>query len=224
MNAARAVLVGALGTRAEVEAQAALAALEARQQTLPPDLEEAEQAERETRAACEQERARLEGEQATHTDALVQLREFAEALQDEASKARRAIGQARLEHYQAERQTKAAALQAAEAQAALARAALVAHDTEALGGLQDWPDLRLQFSSALPVHDAITEQLELVLAYRRALLDWQNQGRLWSGQVPLHWLLFQEGELDYPNIQHNTIKDMERALERHISAVQQRPR
>lgn len=225
LNAARAVLVGALGTKAEVEAQAQLAAQEARGQTLPPDLEEAEQAARETRAACSASQARLEQEQVEHQAALADLAEFAKALQDEASKARRRIAEAVYASIEVEQQQRQSLLDTAEASVAEARAALSALAEEAKTRLQQTaPDLLLQFQAAhVPVQDAVTERLEAVLVYRRALLAWQKSGSYWL-TFPVYWFPFRDVELGMPDIQGMFIGEIEQALRQHVSKQQQRIR
>lgn len=225
INAAKALLIGASGTPAEGHAQTELAALQARQETLPPDLEQAEQAEHETRAACEQERARLEQERDEHTEALADLAEFAKALQEEGSRARRRIAEAVYASIEAEQQQRQAALDAAEASVAEARAALSALAEEAKTRLQQTaPDLLLQFQAAhVPVQDAVTERLEAVLVYRRALLAWQKSGNQWLN-FPMYWFPFRDTELGMPDIQRMFMGEIEKALSKHIAEQQQRIR
>lgn len=227
INSARALLIGASGTKAEGQAQAELDTLQARQGTLPHDLEQAEATERETRRACEQERAQLEQAEPEHQAALADLAGLAEALREQADAQRRAIGQAKLEALHAERQEKAAALEQAEVQAAEARAALAAQDTAAQDALAVWPDLKLGYQQAyIPVADGVTRRLEAGIAYRKELLAWYHEGASdWALGMDEEWFRPDEAEWSsLPQQMKRIIGEMERALAKHTEKEQQRLR
>ncbi|HEU5370255.1 MAG TPA: hypothetical protein VFU69_17415 [Ktedonobacterales bacterium] len=227
INAAKALLLAASGTRTEGEAKEELEALQGRQETLPPERAKAEAELQQTRAACEAKQAQLEQDRADHETALVELREFALALQEAADKARRHLGEAKLASIQAERQVKQGALEQAKQHAAEASAALAALDTEAQAALASWPDLKLGYQQAyIPVADGVTRRLEAGIAYRKELLDWYHEGSSdWALGMNYEW--FRPGVFEWsslPFYMKQIIGEMERRLAQHTAEQQRRIR
>jgi predicted nucleic acid-binding Zn-ribbon protein len=223
LNAARAVLVGVMGTQGEGQARAEIDQLQVRQETLPRDLAEAESTLSATRADCEQARASLEHAQSDHHAELDRLREFAQALRDQAAEQRRAIGHAKLAALQTERAAQVAALEQAETQTAEARAALADLDKEAQAALKDWTDLLLQFQQAyIPVDDEKARRLRALLEYRKAFRGWCNSPS-WNLDMPVRWFMVAAHELD-TRFMDMSITEIEQALEKHIKEAQQRLR
>lgn len=221
INAARAVLVGAMGTPAESQAREQIDALQARQQVLPQEIAEAQAAEQKMRAAYNADCARLEQQRAEHQAAMTDLASFATALREQVAEQRRQIGHAKLEQVQVERQERIAALEQAEQRAAEARAALLALDSQAQEALERWPDLLSGYRGAhIPVDDTHTQRLLILLGYRRAFASWVVGGN-WSLGYPLRWFLIPHTELAYPDHARMAVTEIEQALAEHIREVQQ---
>lgn len=226
IGASRALVMASAGTNAEAGAEAQLATFQARAKSLPPELEQAEATEQETREALVQEQTRLEEERGTHQAALRDLATMAQHLEDAARQASRQVAEAALLVLSDQAREVVEAREKAQREVDTQAEALRKLTQETKEQLTRTPDLLLLFQNEfVEIDDPTTQRLRQAIIYRRALMGWAVEGDAWHGNLPIKWLVPQSVEWSSARDRMDeVIREMEAALQQHITSERTRVR